>query len=251
MKYVIYQRVSTDKQEVAMQQEECLNYIRRKENSNYFECKIFSDPDTSSRKKMGKRKGLQECLEFLKKGDCLVVYKLNRLARKVVEMVTIYEEIINKGCKIHSLNDPEVTPFIVGLMGVLAQEELKVISENTKAALRTKKNKNHRTGNVPYGFTVCPEALVPVKNRATGQIELKPGLLLPDPNEQVALTEMSACFASGMSYRGIAKTLKCRGYRNRAGKPFQHMSIFRILSRTDQTKSSDRLPVAREFEMFH
>jgi len=45
----------------------------------------------------------------------------------------------------------------------------------------------------------------------------------------------------GMSYQSIATILTQLGYKNREGKPFQKMSIYRILSRIGHTRSSDQL----------
>jgi len=251
MKYVIYQRVSTDLQEVETQQKECLNYIKQKEKGNSFECKTFSDPEMSSRVKMKNRTALIQFLEFLSPGDRVVVYKLDRFSRDVVEMVTIYRMIKDKKCTIFSLNDPDCdNEFIIGLMGVLAQKERKDISDRTKAALRNKKSKNERTGTVPYGFTLCKDKLIEIKNK-DGEVELKPGLLLLAPTEQEVLAQMCQYFDAGKSYRQIAQILTNQGYMNREGKPFQHMSIYRILCRTGRTRSLDQPQEVREFQMFH
>jgi DNA invertase Pin-like site-specific DNA recombinase len=251
MKYVIYQRVSTDLQDVETQQKECLNYIKQKEKEKSFEYNIFEDPEMSSRVKMSNRTGLMEFLKFLTAGYHVVVYKLDRLSRDVVEMVTIYRMIKDKKCTIYSLNDPDCdNEFIIGLMGVLAQKERKDISDRTKAALRNKRSKNERIGTVPYGYTLCPDKLIEIKNK-DGDVELKPGLLLFAPSEQEALVQMCQYFDEGKSYRQIAQILTNQGYRNREGNPFQHMSIYRILCRTGRTRSSDQPREAREFQMFH
>lgn len=252
MKYVIYQRVSTDKQEVETQQKECLNYIKRKENGNSFEYNIYEDPDMSSGVKMKNRKGLMDFLNSLRAGQHVVVYKLDRLSRDIVEMVTIYRMIKDKKCTIYSLNDPDCdNEFIIGLMGVLAQKERKDISDRTKSALKNKRSKSERTGNVPYGYTLCPNKMVEIKNRQTGEVELKPGILIQFATEQEVLAQMTQLFDEGNSYRAIAHSLNNQGYRNREGNLFQHMSIYRILCRTGRTRSLDLPQEEIEFQKFH
>ena len=187
MKYMIYQRVSTDSQQVATQQNECLNYIKSIESGKNFKYNIFSDPETSSSVKMHKRKGLQEFLSSLKEGHKVVVFKLDRLSRDVVEMVTIYRKIKEKKCSIFSLHDPDCdNEFIVGLMGVLAQKEKKDISDRTKASLRLKKQRGERSGTLPFGYGLCSETLIAIKT-SQGDVEMKKGKLVEDLDEQKTL----------------------------------------------------------------
>ncbi len=256
MKYVIYQRVSTDTQEVETQQRECLNYIKTKEKGASFEYNIYSDPDTSSfRVKMSKRKGLMEFLNDLRPGNHVVVYKLDRLSRDIIEMVTIYRMIKDKKCAIYSLNDPDCdNEFMVGLMGVVAQKERKDTSDRTKSHLRQKKEQKERSGTVPYGYTIDPHKLVWVNGmdehgRKTKVQKL--GALIEDPSEQLILAQMIDLFDQGCSYRQIGHRLKAMGYKNRKGNPFQHNSIYMILCRLGHTRSLDQPLEEIEFQQFH
>jgi DNA invertase Pin-like site-specific DNA recombinase len=251
MKYVIYQRVSTDDQCINTQKNECLNYIKTKHPGESFKYSVYSDPDTSSKIKMSKRKGLQEFLNSLKSGHNVIVYKLDRLSRDIIEMVTIYRMIKEKGCTLYSLNDPDCdNEFIIGLMGVLAQKERKDISDRTKAHLRAKKEKNEKIGTIPYGYTVCPDNLIRFKN-SDNQIAYRPGNLIPLNSEQEVLDIMSQLFDQGLSYRGIAKALTCQGHKNRKGNPFQPTSIFRILVRIGKARFRGQSQSETEFETFH
>jgi len=251
MKYLIYERVSSEKQEVETQRHECLNYIKRKENGCSFEYNIYSDPETTTRKKMENRKGLMEFIKSLREGHKVVVYKLDRLSRDVIEMVTIYRMIKDKGCTIYSLNDPDCdNDFIIGLMGVLAQKERKDISDRTKASLRYKISKNERIGMVPYGYQICPTTLVPTKDKQ-GKVEMKLGYLIEEPKEKEILTEMCHLFDEGLSFRQIADVLKEQGHVNRKGKPFQHMSLYRILRRTGRKRLIYQALDEQEFLKFH
>ncbi len=241
MKYKIYLRVSTDKQEVATQEFECLRFIQSKENTDIFDYKIYSDPDTSSRIKMEKRLGLMDMLGSLKKGESVVTYKLDRLSRDVIEMVTIYRTIKQKDCEIFSLNDPDCNEFTVGLMGVLAQKERSDISARIKSKLQAKKGRCERISrHIPYGYTVDPNQMIKVKNQHDSGWTLKPGLLVQEPHEQSVLALMCQLHEEGISYHQVAKKLDVLGYTNRAGKPFQGMSIYRILDRIYQAKSKDQ-----------
>lgn len=246
MKYLIYLRVSTDEQDVETQERLCLEKIKQLHPKGDCSFQIFSDPDMSSGVALEKRVELQKMLNMIKKGNTVLVYKLDRLSRDVIEMVTIYRQIVNKcEAKVLSLNDPHSDEFSVGLMGLIAQRERDTIRKRTKDKLATKKEKGERYSRyLPYGYGMHETKLVPVK--VGKEIIHKRGVLVPIAEEQSALALMQELFAEGKSYQMIASALTERGYMNREGQPFQKMSIYRILSRTKDTMSLDQLPSERE-----
>ena len=224
MKYVIYSRVSTDIQDVRTQDQECLKYIQVKENGKPFKYEIFSDPDVSSRIKMDKREGLMDMLNSLQKGDHVVVYKLDRLSRDVIEMVSIYRLIKENKCSIFSLNDSNADDeFMIGLMGVLAQKERSDISMRIKSKLKAKKDRLERVSrHLPYGFSLDKDGIHLIKNE----------------EEFAILEKMSQLIEVGNSYRVAAKLLQQEGVLNREGHPFQHSAIHQILKRKDAYTSA-------------
>ena len=52
--------------------------------------KIFTDKTSGSKTE---RQGLQEALDFLRPGDVLVVWKLDRLGRSIMHLVTLVESL--------------------------------------------------------------------------------------------------------------------------------------------------------------
>ena len=56
--------------------------------------KIFSEKITNSQQN---RPGLDACLNFLREGDTLVVYKLDRLGRSLKNILTLLEDSKNRG----------------------------------------------------------------------------------------------------------------------------------------------------------
>ncbi len=249
MKYLIYLRVSTDKQEVATQKRLCLDYLEKQSTSQQY--KIYDDGDLSTQVKMAKRPILQEMLKDIRPGDIVLVYKLDRLSRDIIEMVTIHRLItIQNKAKVISLNDPYSDEFSVGLMGLIAQKERDDTRTKTKDKLRTKKECGERVGTLPYGFTLDYENLIHV-NGPDGKKILKPGLLLPLPHEQAVLAVMCRLFDEGKSFREIANILTDLGHMNRKGNPFQHMSIYRILGQTGRAKSFGPPQEETKFELFH
>lgn len=220
MSHLIYLRVSTDQQDVQTQEDHCRQLIKHQD------AKVFSDPDVSSRVPMKDRQGLQDMLSHLKPGMTVVVYKLDRLSRDVIEMVTIYRMIKQKKCYLLSCSDSNCdNEFMMGLMGVLAQKERSDISERTKAKLASKKSRGERVGTVPFGYDLADDKVK----------------LIPNPKEQEYISLMCELFEEGSSYQDITDHLNQLGYRNREGNPFQKMSVYRILRRLETTRSSYRL----------
>jgi DNA invertase Pin-like site-specific DNA recombinase len=235
MKYVIYLRVSTKEQDLRTQEQKCLSYLKSLGNSD-FKYLIFTDSITS-KKPLHKRKGLNDALNALERGDVLVGQRVDRLARNELEAHKIKEFLLNNKIGIMMIDQPGIKdPLIFSVYAAMAAQEVTLIRERIKDKLWAKKERKERTGKVPYGFTLDNEALVLV-NGENKQKVLKPGLLLEDNSEQVILNQMTELFDVGLSYRRIAEVLTDLGYHNRVKKPFQANSIYRILRRIGKVRS--------------
>lgn len=60
--------------------------------------KIFSEKMTGRQQN---RPELDACLSFLREGDTLVVYKLDRLGRSLKNILTLLEDFKNRGIQFH------------------------------------------------------------------------------------------------------------------------------------------------------
>ena len=119
-----YARVSTRDQNLDMQldvlqQQKCI--------------KIFCEKISGIKQ----RPELERCLSSLKEGDVLVVYKLDRLARSLSEIVRICSELENKKIRIRSVKDNIDTTdymgkFTMHIFAALAEFERNVIIERTR-----------------------------------------------------------------------------------------------------------------------
>lgn len=80
------------------------------------------------------------------KGDTLVVTKLDRLARNVVEGVTLVRELLRSGIKVHVLNvglldDTPMGNFFITTLLAVAELERSMIMERTQAGKEVAKTK--------------------------------------------------------------------------------------------------------------
>ncbi len=251
MKYVIYLRVSTNMQDDRTQLEKCLQFLKHNSKKEF---KYLVCTDTlSTRKKLDKRSGLQTALSSLGKGDILVAMRLDRITRNLHETTCIIHELEKKQADIILIDQPGIkNKVLLGLYAGIAEEEVKMIRKRITEKLAVKKTRNERISReVPYGFTLDLENLINIKNQDDAGWTMKPGLLVPESEEQEVLALMCQLFDEGMSYRMIAQELDDQGYKNRRGNSFQHMSIYRILCRTGRTRSVDQPLEEKEFQLFH
>jgi len=238
--------VSTHKQDTETQRRECLEYLDRKYPSGGYIYTIYDEGDLTSQLPMNKRPELIRMLDDVTPKSTVLVYELDRLARDVLEVVAIYREITkDKKAFVHSLNDASCDELTVTIMGAIAQKQRERTQGKTKDKLSTKRKKGERYSRfLPYGYGLHETKLVPI--RVGHEIVMKRGILVPIFEEQQALSLMKQFFAAGMSYHSIARSLTELGYKNREGNPFQKMSIYRILSRIEQTKLEDQLQEEKE-----
>ncbi|WP_142241383.1 recombinase family protein, partial [Staphylococcus hominis] len=52
-----------------------------------------------------KRPGLDKAIEFARSGDTIVVWRLDRLGRNMEDLITLVNELNNRGVSFHSLEE--------------------------------------------------------------------------------------------------------------------------------------------------
>ncbi len=135
---IAYLRVSTDSQDLNNQKLEILEHADRNKYSitEWMEIKISSRKSTKERL-------IDQLLEKLITGDCLVVAELSRLGRSISEIITIVDTLIKKqvkviiikqGMTINGKNDMS-TKVMITMFSLFAEIERDLISERTKNGL--------------------------------------------------------------------------------------------------------------------
>lgn len=99
-------------------------------------------------------KALKLAKNYAKQGvkTNFVVYKLDRLTRKMFHLSAIIEDLTNHGIHLQSLHENIETDSLTGkffclMLGYVAEWELQAISERTKDGLRKAKEKGVKLGN--------------------------------------------------------------------------------------------------------
>ena len=249
MKYLIYLRVSTDQQDTETQLDHSLRFIKQKDRTD-FKYEVFKDK-ISSKKELFNREGGKLMLAALQRGDIIVSIRLDRISRKLYETTQLIDFLDKAGAEIMLVDQPGITnKIMLGIYAGMAEEEVKLLRQRVREKLQTKKNRGERYSRfLPYGYAMHETKLVPI--RIGNEIVYKRGILVPLHEEQVILSEMQKLESYGLSHHQIAKELDRQGYKNREGKPFQKMSIYRILSRTKPSMSKDQFQDEKALAMSH
>ena len=99
---------------------------------------------------------LIELLKKLQPGDEVMVYKLDRIARSLKDLLSIQERIIEAGADFKSLTETLDTSTPAGrmifqLLGAFAEFERELIRERTKVGLRAAMERGSKPGR-PHGM---------------------------------------------------------------------------------------------------
>src|SRR5437763_6686784 len=145
-----YARVSTQDQTLHLQKD-----ALEKLGCN----KIFTDTASGSK---AERIGLDEALEYVREGDTLVVWRLDRLGRSLKHLIETITELNNRKIGFKSIQENIDTTtsggkLVFHIFGALAEFERDIIRERTNAGLLAARARGRKGGR--------PKALTPKKRR--------------------------------------------------------------------------------------
>ncbi|MDO5665851.1 MAG: recombinase family protein [Bacteroidia bacterium] len=137
-----YSRVSTSEQNLNLQNDALKE----------FGCENIYQEKVSSFKS---RPELQKALSFLRSGDTFVVWKLDRLARSLTELLNIIDDLNSRKIKFVAIRDKIDTDSAMGkfqlaVFGAMAEFERDIIKERTLSGLEAARIRG-RVGGRPRG----------------------------------------------------------------------------------------------------
>jgi len=177
-----YARVSTSQQSMEMQIDALTSYGCER---------VYSDAATG---RDFERKELAECLKALRKGDKLIVWKLDRLGRSVKHLIETVQDLNDKGIEFVSLTESIDTSssggkLVFTVFAALAEFERDLISERTKEGLVAAR-KRGRNGGRP-------------KKLKESQLKIA-RTLLQDPDQTVTSVAKHLGVARNTLYRNLS-----------------------------------------------
>jgi DNA invertase Pin-like site-specific DNA recombinase len=141
-----YMRVSSadDRQSVDLQRDALIA-------AGIDERNLYCDKASGAR---DNRPGLKACLEYVRTGDCLVVWKLDRLGRSLPHLLSIVADLKERGIAFRSLTEQmdTTTPhgeFLFSIFGALAQYERALTRERVIAGLAAARRRGRKGGRPP------------------------------------------------------------------------------------------------------
>lgn len=122
------------------------------------------------------REGIQKVITLCKDRsvDHLIVYKMDRLTRRTLDLLTLVEEVFKPNeVQFHSITERVDTStaqgkFFLTIIGAMSQMERDLISERTSEALRYKISQGENVGAPPLGFLAEDKKLY----RVDGEFEV-------------------------------------------------------------------------------
>lgn len=151
-----YMRVSTDGGHQVFDLQRDALLAAGVDGRHLYEDRVSGSRDT--------RDGLSKALAFLQAGDCLVVWKLDRLGRSLPHLLTTVNELKARGVGFMSLTErmDTTTPqgeFLFHIFGALAQFERALTIERVQAGLEAARRRGRRGGRP---VVIDPEKLAAV-----------------------------------------------------------------------------------------
>lgn len=217
-----YTRISTDedhqKFSLGAQSDRLEAFCRAQYGDDWRLQKIYRDTESGTHMN---RPGLEEMLfdAEAKAFDVLLVFRVDRLSRKVRELAQMVDELAKHGVILRSITEPFDTANAAGkmmlqMLGVFAEFEHATIVERTKVGMEKKAKSGKWVGGVvPYGYQLDPEKGLVVKE-----------------DEAIVVRKMFQMYAFGrQGVHTICHKLNEAGYRKRTGQAWDKRVILHII----------------------
>lgn len=227
----IYTRVSTNEQA-----EEGYSIFEQKRlleewcnNKGYDVYRCYSDSGISG-KNIKDRPELKELLKDAeeKKFDMLISWKINRISRKLADVLKIVEILEKNNITFKSYSEPFETDTPAGkmqfqMMALIGEFERGTIAQNVKMGMCAKAKAGEWCGGRVLGYD-----LVPLENQE-GAKRIKNRLTINE-KEAEAVKFIFNEYANGKGYKAITNQLNKLGYKTKKGNDFSVGSIREILT---------------------
>ncbi len=150
MSHVAYYRVSTNDQTTGSQRDSLLKSLGLTEFD-----KEFSDVGISGATLANDREGFREMMAYIRKGDTLHVYSIDRLGRNAIDIQKVIRDLIQQGIHIYvmgvGLIAQGIGEIVTAVLAQLAQLERTKIKERTGAGSALARETFKATGKTHNG----------------------------------------------------------------------------------------------------
>ncbi|WP_167435341.1 recombinase family protein [Clavibacter michiganensis] len=143
MRLLGYTRVSTTSQDAQLQLDALVKDGVQKRD-------VFADVTSGSRAAI-ERPGMKKLLEYAEDGDTIVVWRIDRLGRSMLDVLSTVKLLRERGVQIRSISDgidPATTSgrLMLGMLASLAEYERELIVERVNAGIAVARDNGTRFG---------------------------------------------------------------------------------------------------------
>ncbi|MDU6483051.1 recombinase family protein [Paeniclostridium sordellii] len=225
----IYCRVSTVEQaeegySIDEQNLKIREYCEREGHEIY---NLYEDRGISG-KNITNRPGIKQLLHDAteNKFDLVIVWKLNRISRKLLDILNIVELLNKHNIAFRSLTENFETETPSGklqlnIMGAIGEFERETIAENVKMGLLARAKEGRWNGGVVLGYDIV-EIRNEGKKRKNTRLEI---------NEKEANTvrRIFELYSKGYGYKAVVNRVNKEGYKTKRNKQFAVSTVKEIL----------------------
>ncbi len=221
LRVAIYIRRSTDEEHQPFSLEAQESKLRAYITSQPGWSLVAAFPDDASGATL-ERPGLQKALAAARAGrfDVLLVYRVDRLTRRIRDLVALLDDLDTAGVAFRSATEPFDTStaagrMLVQMLGVFAEFEREMIIDRVVNGMERKAAKGKWTlGTAPFGYTV----------------DAAEHVLIPNEDEAPTVKEIFRLYTSRrLGTRAIATRFNERGLSKRGGRPWSHKIVAYVL----------------------
>lgn len=227
VRVALYARVSTEEQALhGFSIDAQLSVLR-----NY--CKLYNKKIVGeyvdrgiSGKSIAGRYEMQRLLKDAEedKFDEVLAWKISRMARKVLDLLSIVEKFEKNGVIFRSFSEnfETETPmgrFALQMMGAVGELERNTIIDNVKLGMTQRSRQGRWNGGICLGY----------KSESVDPNNLNDTRLVIVPEEATIIRKIFNMYASGKGLRAIANSLNKEGYKTKRGNSFDTASIKEII----------------------
>lgn len=167
MRLIGYTRVSTTNQDAQLQLDALVGAGVQKRD-------VFADV-TSGSKVAAERPGMKKLLEYAEAGDTVVVWRVDRLGRSLIDVLSTVNLLRERGIQVRSVSDgidPATSTgrLMLNLLATLAEYERELILERVTAGIAAARENGTRFGRPVADPSVIADKLaIAAEERAKGR----------------------------------------------------------------------------------
>ncbi|RIV34298.1 recombinase family protein [Flagellimonas lutimaris] len=194
-----YARVSTMEQSLDLQLDALLKEGIPQKN-------IYTDKVSSTKEV---RKSLSKLLKYVRDGDTIVVWKLDRIARSLSHLTKLIEDFEQQGIHFKSIQENFIDTtsphgrFIFNLFASVAQLERDIIIERTRAGLESSRRRGLKIGRKPgLSKQALHKAMLAERYYRDNKLSIEEIMKLIDVGSKKTLYKY-------LAYQGRRKCIEC------------------------------------------